>query len=260
MYSTFQRALAEVFGTAALVLVGPGSVIATLTLAGKAVPAVTEADLLAISFAFGFIITALVYAIGKVSGCHINPAVTFALAVTKRMPWKDVPLYWISQYIGAVIGAFAIWGVYGSNAVTFGMGQTHFAADASTSYFIQAALAEALGTGLLIFAILGIVDSRSPGTLAGIVIGGAVVGIILIFGPVTGASLNPARAFGPELVQAIAGGATFWTQYVPVYLIPGLVGAAGAAFLYDFLANPRLVEEPVIEAVSHEDAIPAAAH
>ena len=259
MYSTFQKALAEVFGTAALVLVGPGSVIATLTLAGKAVPAVTEADLLAISFAFGFIITALVYAIGKVSGCHINPAVTFALAVTKRMPWKEVPLYWISQYIGAVIGAFAIWGVFGANAVTFGMGQTHFAADASTTYFLQAALAEALGTGLLIFAILGIVDSRSPGTLAGIVIGGAVVGIILIFGPITGASLNPARAFGPELVQAIAGGATFWTQYVPVYLIPGFVGAAGAAFLYDFLANPRLVEEPVIEAVSHEDAVPAGA-
>jgi glycerol uptake facilitator protein len=260
MYSTFQKALAEVFGTAALVLVGPGSVIATLTLAGKAVPAVTEADLLGISFAFGFIITALVYAIGKVSGCHINPAVTFALAVTKRMPWKEVPVYWISQYIGAVIGAFAIWGVFGGNAVTFGMGQTHFAADASTSYFMQAALAEALGTGLLIFAILGIVDSRSPGTLAGIVIGGAVVGIILIFGPITGASLNPARAFGPELVQAIAGGATFWTQYVPVYLIPGLVGAAGAAFLYDFLANPRVVQEPVIEAVSHEDAITAAAH
>jgi glycerol uptake facilitator protein len=231
-----------------------------LTLAGNAVPAVTEADLLAISFAFGFIITALVYAIGKVSGCHINPAVTFALAVTKRMPWKEVPLYWISQYIGAVIGAFAIWGVFGSNAVTFGMGQTHFAADASTTYYLQAALAEALGTGLLLFAILGIVDSRSPGQLAGIVIGGAVVGIILIFGPVTGASLNPARAFGPELVQAIAGGATFWTQYVPVYLIPGLVGAAGAAFLYDFLANPRLVEEPITDAVSHEEAVPAAAH
>jgi glycerol uptake facilitator protein len=259
MYSTFQRAVAEVFGTAALVLVGPGSVIATLTLAGKAVPAVTEADLLAISFAFGFIITALVYAIGKVSGCHINPAVTLALAVTKRMPWREVPMYWISQYIGAVIGAFAIWGVFGSNAVAFGMGQTHFAADASTTYFFQAALAEALGTGLLIFAILGIVDSRSPGTLAGIVIGGAVVGIILIFGPITGASLNPARAFGPELVQAIAGGATFWTQYVPVYLIPGFVGAAAAAFLYDFLANPRVVEEPVIEAVSHEEAVPAAA-
>src|SRR5258706_928654 len=146
MHSISQRAIAETFGTAALVLVGPGSVIATLTLAGKAVPAVTEADLLAISFAFGFIITALVYAIGKVSGCHINPAVTFALAVTKRFPWREVPVYWVSQYVGAVIGSFALWGVVRQNGVTFGTGQTHFAADASTSYYLQAALARALGT------------------------------------------------------------------------------------------------------------------
>src|SRR6202171_5308781 len=261
MHSMMQRALAEVFGTAALVLVGPGSVIATLTLAGKAVPAVTEADLVSISFRFGVIITALVYAIGKVSGCHINPAVTFALAVTKRFPWKEVPVYWGAQYVGAIIGALAIWGVLGQNAVPFGMGQTHFAADASSNYYLQAALAEALGTGLLIFAILGIVDSKSPGALAGLVICGAVVGIILIFGPVTGASLTPARAFGPELVQAIAGGSTFWTQYVPVYLVPGLVGAAAAAFLYDFLANPRLVVRPIVEAVTHDDgALAAAAH
>ena len=259
MYSMRQRALAEVFGTAALVLVGPGSVIATLRLAGKAVPAITEADLLGISFAFGFIITALVYALGKVSGCHINPAVTFALAVTKRFPWREVPVYWTSQYVGAVIGAFAIWGVFGQDAVTFGMGQTHFAADASGAYFAQAALAEALGTGLLILAILGIVDSRSPGQLAGLVIGGAVVGIILIFGPITGASLNPARAFGPELVQAIAGGTTFWTQYLPVYLIPGFVGAAAAAFAYDYLANPRLVEKPIKEAVTRDEPATAGA-
>src|SRR2546428_601227 len=103
-------------------------------LISMAVPAVTEADLLGISFAFGFIITALVYAIGKVSGCHINPAVTFALAVTKRFPWREVPIYWVAQYVGAVIGAFAIWGVFGANAVTFGMGQTHLAADAPSSY------------------------------------------------------------------------------------------------------------------------------
>ena len=254
MHSISQRAIAETFGTAALVLVGPGSVIATLTLAGKAVPLVTEADLLAISFAFGFIITALVYAIGKVSGCHINPAVTFALAVTKRFPWRELPVYWIAQFAGAILGAFAIWGVFGANAVTFGMGQTHFAADASSGYYLQAALAEALGTGLLLFAILGIVDARSAGApLAGVVIGGAVVGIILVFGPVTGASLNPARAFGPELVQAIAGGTTFWTQYVPVYLIPGLVGAAAALLLYDFLANPRVVERPIQAAVTRDD-------
>src|SRR6202163_3913050 len=254
MHSMSQRAIAEMFGTAALVLVGPGSVIATLTLAGEAAPAVTEAALLAFSFAFVFIITALAYAIGRVSACHINPAVTFALAVTRRFPWKEVPVYWGAQYVGAIIGAFAIWGVFGSNAVTFGMGQTHFAADASSSVYLQAALAEALGTGLLIFAILGIVDSKSPSQLAGIVIGGAVVGIILIFGPITGASLNPARAFGPELVQAIAGGTTFWTQYVPVYLVSGFVGAAGAALLYDFLANPRALARPIMEAVSHDDS------
>ena len=254
MFSMPQRALAEAFGTAALVLVGPGSVVATLTLAGKAVPAVTEADLLGISFAFGFIITALVYSLGKVSGCHINPAVTFALAVTKRFPWRELPIYWVAQFVGAIVGAFGIWAVFGQNAVTFGMGQTHFAADASTTYYLQAALAEFLGTGLLLLAILGIVDDRSPNQLAGLVIGGAVVGIILIFGPVTGASLNPARAFGPELVQAIAGGSTFWSQYLPVYLVPGLAGAEGAAFLYDFLAHPRLVERPIREAVTDEPA------
>src|ERR671923_608858 len=122
MFSIRQRALAEVFGTAALVLVGPGSVIATLALAGKAVPAVTESDLLGISFAFGFIITALVYAIGKVSGCHINPAVTFALAATKRFPWREVPVYWIAQVVGATAGAFAIWATFADRARDLGYG------------------------------------------------------------------------------------------------------------------------------------------
>ncbi len=201
LHSISQRATAEMFGTAVLVLVGPGTVVATLTLAGKTVPVVTEADFLAIAFAFGFVVMALVYAIGKVSGCHINPAVTFALAATKRFPWKEVPVYWGAQFVGAVIGAFAVWGVFGSNAIELGMGQTHIAADASSSVYLQAALAEALGTGLLIFAILGIVDSKSPAQLAGIVIGGALVANILVFGPITGASLNPARAFGPELVR-----------------------------------------------------------
>src|ERR671934_409830 len=154
MFSLRQRALAEVFGTAALVLVGPGSVIATLALAGKAVPAVTESDLLGISFAFGFIITALVYAIGKVSGCHINPAVTFALAATKRFPWREVPVYWASQVVGATIGALAIWAVFAHTAIDLGMRQTSF--NESSSAWGQAIFAEGIGTFMLMFAILGI--------------------------------------------------------------------------------------------------------
>src|SRR5260221_14443145 len=125
-HSLQQRALAETLGTALLVLVGPGSVVATLVLAGDSKPAVTGADLLGISFAFGLVIAALVYALGKVSGCHINPAVTFALAVTKRFPWREVPIYWLAPDAGAGIGAVAILGVVRSDAVKFGMGQNHF--------------------------------------------------------------------------------------------------------------------------------------
>jgi glycerol uptake facilitator protein len=250
MYSKSQRAIAEGLGTAALVLVGPGSVVATLKLAGKVAP-FTEADLLGISFAFGLIIAALVYALGKVSGCHINPAVTFALAATKRFPWRDLPLYWGAQFTGAVLGAFGIWAIFGYAGVTLGLGQTAFNVD-STSY-AAAAVSELIGTALLMFAILGIVDHRSPGQLAGLVIGGVVVAIIMVLGPITGASLNPARAFGPELVSAIASGPTHWAQYVPVYILPGLVGAVLAAFVYDFLAEPRIVEHEIEEAVSHPE-------
>ena len=237
-HSLSQRAVAETLGTALLVLVGPGSVVATLVLAGKSVPAVSGADLLGISFAFGLIITALVYAIGKVSGCHINPAVTFALAVTKRFPWREVPAYWGAQVLGAVIGAL-------------GMGQTSFNQDATT--WASAIFAEGIGTFMLMYAILGIVDSRSPGDFAGLVIGGVVIAIIMVVGPVTGASLNPARAFGPEFVSALGGGATHWNQLIPVYVLPGLVGSALAAFAYDFMTKPRVVETPIREAVSHPD-------
>jgi glycerol uptake facilitator protein len=250
-HSLSQRAVAETLGTALLVLVGPGSVVATLVLAGKSVPAVSGADLLGISFAFGFIIAAMVYAIGKVSGCHINPAVTFALAVTKRFPWRDVPAYWAAQVVGAVLGALGIWAVFGHSGIDLGMGQTSFNPDAST--WASAIFAEGIGTFMLMYAILGIVDSRSPGDFAGLIIGGVVVAIIMVIGPVTGASLNPARAFGPEFISAIGNGTTHWSQLIPVYVLPGLVGSALAAFAYDFMTKPRLVKAPIKEAVSHPD-------
>jgi glycerol uptake facilitator protein len=252
-HSLQQRALAETLGTALLVLVGPGSVVATLVLAGDSKPAITGADLLGISFAFGLIIAALVYALGKVSGCHINPAVTFALAVTKRFPWREVPAYWGAQFVGAVIGGLAIWVTFAHTGIDLGMGQTSFN-EAGTNWS-QAIFAEGIGTFMLMFAILGIVDSRSPSEFAGLVIGGVVIAIIMVVGPITGASLNPARAFGPELVSAFGSGATHWNQLIPVYILPGLAGAAIAAFVYDFLAEPRRVVRPIKEAVSVPDPV-----
>jgi glycerol uptake facilitator protein len=256
-YSLPQRALAETLGTALLVLVGPGSVVATLTLAGDSQPAITGADLLGISFAFGLIITALVYGLGKVSGCHINPAVTFALAVTKRFPWREVPSYWGAQVVGATLGALGIWAVFEASAIDFGMGQTSFNED--TTSWASAMFSEGIGTFILMLAILGIVDKRSPGDFAGIVIGGAVIAIIMVIGPITGASLNPARAFGPEFVSNLGDGNTAWNQLVPVYIVPGLVGASLAAFVYDALATPRKVQMPIKDAVTHPDPGPAAA-
>jgi glycerol uptake facilitator protein len=256
-HSLAQRAASETLGTALLVLVGPGSVVATLVLAGDAQPAITGADLLGISFAFGLVIAALVYALGKVSGCHINPAVTFALAVTKRFPWREVPAYMGAQVVGAVLGGLAIWAVFSQAGIDLGMGQTSFNEDATT--WASAIFAEGIGTFILMLAILGIVDARSPNDFAGLIIGGAVVAIIMVIGPITGASLNPARAFGPELVSAIGDGTTHWNQLIPVYVLPGLVGSALAAFAYDFLAEPRKQARPIREAVTHPDPAGVAA-
>src|SRR6266702_7766370 len=113
-HSTAQRLFAEAIGTGLLVVIGAGSVPAILLLEGGSKAPFSGADLGFISIAFGLIVVAMIYTIGKVSGCHINPAVTFALAATKRFPWKEVPVYWAAQYVGAVIGAFAIWGVFGA--------------------------------------------------------------------------------------------------------------------------------------------------
>jgi glycerol uptake facilitator protein len=255
-HSLSQRFLAETLGTALLVLVGPGSVVATLVLAGDKVPAIDGSDLLGISFAFGLVITALVYAIGKISGCHINPAVTFALAATKRFPWREVPHYWGAQLVGGTLGALGIWALFTQTGIDMGLGAASFNQD--TYSWGSAIFAEFIGTGILMFAILGIVDARSPGDFAGIVIGGVVVAIIMVVGPITAASLNPARAFGPELVLAIGGGTTHWNQIIPVYVLPGLAGAAAAAFAYDFLATPRKVARPIKEAVTHPDPVDVA--
>jgi glycerol uptake facilitator protein len=163
-----------------------------------------------------------------------------------------VPAYWAGQVVGAVVGGLAIWAVFSHSAIDLGMGQTSF--NEATTSWGSAIFAEGIGTFILMFTILGIVDKRSNGDFAGLVIGGVVVAIIMVVGPITGASLNPARAFGPELVSSLKSGVTHWNQLLPVYILPGLIGSALAAFVYDFVAHPRRIAAPIKEAVTHPES------
>jgi glycerol uptake facilitator protein len=252
-FSTVQRAFAEAIGTALLVFIGAGSVPAILLLESGTKAPFSGADLGFIAMAFGLIVIALVYTVGKVSGCHINPAVTFGLAVTGRFPWREVPLYWGSQIVGGLAGAFAMWASFGTRAVDlgYGFGVVHF--DHSTTAWGSAMFIEALGTAILLFTILGIVDTRSPAGWAGLVIGLVIVGIIITVGPITNASLNPARAIGPLFVTTIHGGVHNWTQQFLAYIPGNLIGAALACLAYDWMATPRKIVRPIKEAVTEPD-------
>src|SRR5256714_8579262 len=252
-FSAAQRAFAEAVGTALLVFIGAGSVPAILRLGGGTKAPFSGADLGFISMAFGLVIVALVYTIGKVSGCHINRAVTFALAGTKRIPWSDVPLYWTSQVAGGIAGAFAMWGSFGTRAVDlgYGFGVVHF--NHAVTSWGSAMLIEGIGTAILLFTIMGIVDTRSPEGWAGLVIGLVVVAIIITVGPVTNASLNPARAIGPLFVTTIHGGVHNRTQQLLADITANLVGAALACFAYDWMATPRKIARPIKEAVTEPD-------
>src|SRR2546425_892831 len=146
-HSAPQRFLAEIIGTGLLVYVGAGSVPAILLLESGSKAPFSGADLGMIAFAFGLIVTAMIYTVGKVSGCHINPAVTFALAATKRFPWRELPLYWGSQIVGGVLGGFAILATFAHSGIDLGMGQTSF--NQSTTTWASAVFAEGIGTFML---------------------------------------------------------------------------------------------------------------
>ena len=210
-HSLGQKLAAEFIGTALLVFVGAGSVPAMILLTSDASP-FSGAEVGMVALAFGLIVTAMVYSIGKVSGCHINPAVTFALAVTKRFPWSGVPAYWTAQVAGAIAGALAIWASFGSRVFDFGAGFGVVDFNHDVTSWGSAMFVEALGTGILLFAILGIVDTRSPEGWAGLVIGLTVVAIIITVGPITNASINPARGLGPLLVSDLNGSFHNWTE------------------------------------------------
>jgi glycerol uptake facilitator len=224
--SLTQKLAAEAFGTAFLVFIGVGSVPATIIVNGDA--PFTMADLGMISFAFATVVVATIYALGHISGNHINPAVTLGLAATGKFPWSQVPAYLAAQVVGAILGAVAILGVLGSAASDVGLCVASYGAGVSAG---QAFVAEFVGTFILVFTIFGVIHRKAAAGFAGIAIGLVVFAAIIPVAPATGASINPARTFGPMLVQQIAGGTVEWSQ-LPVYLIAEFAAGVAAGFVY----------------------------
>ncbi len=228
--SLIQRLTAEAIGTAFLVFIGVGAVPATLIVNGNA--PFTMADLGMISLAFGTVVVATVYALGHIGGNHINPAVTLGLAVSGKFPWRQVPGYLAAQAVGAVIGATAILGVLGTKASDVGLGVAAY----NNISWTQAFTAEFVGTFILVFTVFGVIHRKAAAGFAGVAIGLVVFAVIIPVAPATGASINPARTFGPMFVQQLAGGEVKWSQ-IPVYLIAELLAGIAAALVYGVLAR-----------------------
>lgn len=231
--SITQKLAAESLGTAFLVFVGVGAVPATIIVNGDA--PFTMADLGMISLAFATVVIATVYALGHISGNHINPAVTIGLAVTGRFPWSQVPAYITAQVLGALAGAAAILGVLGVAARDAGLGIATYAAETSP---IQAFFAEFVGTFILVFTVFGVIHRKAPAGFAGVAIGLVVFAAIIPVAPTTGASINPARTVGPMLIQQLAGGTVSWQQ-LPVYLSAELLAGVLAALAYVAISRTR---------------------
>ena len=228
-----KKLAAEFIGTAALVICGPGTAAATFVVAKSTGVAFSMAQLGIISFAFMMVIIAMVYTIGHISGCHINPAVTLALAAAKKAPWSDVPGYLVAQFLGGTAGAFAIWGILGQPGVDAGLGVLSYTPGNTGHAFF----AELIGTFLLVLVVFGTAtDSRATPGWYGLAIPSVVFAVITVVGPVTGAALNPARYIGPMIARASLGGGKglLWEQ-VPTYFIATFAAGLLAAAVYAFL-------------------------
>jgi glycerol uptake facilitator protein len=235
--TTPQKLLAELAGTACLVYVGAGSAAATGVLAASSKAPFSLAELGMISFAFMLVIVGVVYAIGHVSGGHINPAVTLSLAVSGKFPWREVPGYMLAQLVGAVLGAAAIFLTLGrAAAVAAGGGVTHY--NTATMGFGRALVIEAIGTAILVFVIFGVIDHRAVPGWAPMAIGSIVFAIIIIIGPATGAAINPARYLGAVFMLKAFGGSVVWSQ-VPAYLIGELGGGVLGGLAYVGISRVR---------------------
>jgi MIP family channel proteins len=202
---------AEAIGTFALVFFGCGAIMVAAEGGGLGG--------LGVSLAFGLVVMAMVYALGHVSGAHINPAVTLALAARNRFPWAAVPGYWGAQVAGAIAAAIVLRSSLGDVA---SLGATTPSGSDAQSF-----LWEIVMTATLLVVILAVAtDARAVAGVAAVAIGGTIALAALVGGPISGASLNPARSLGPALVSGELG--SLW-----IYLIAPLFGGVLGALVYD---------------------------
>ena len=208
-----RRVAAEALGTFALVFFGAGAIM----VAAKS----SAFGQLGIALAFGLVITTMIYALGHISGAHLNPAVSFAFALSRHFPWSRVGAYWLGQCLGAIAAALLLRASLGDIA---DVGATQPSGSDAQSFLWEVVL-----TFFLMLVIMAVAtDTRAVGEAAAIAIGGTVGLCALVGGPVSGASMNPARSLGPALAAGELG--VLW-----IYLLAPLLGAALGALGYQLL-------------------------
>ncbi len=211
-----RRAGAEFIGTYALVTAGCGAIMVN-AINGS----LTH---LGVALTFGLIITVMIAATGHISGAHFNPSVTVAFALTRHFAWRDVPVYVGSQLLGAILGAETLRLMLGDVAQ---LGATLPAGSAQQSFLLEILL-----TAMLMFVIIAVAtDTRAVGETAALAIGFTVALDALWAGPISGASMNPARSLGPALVAGV------WTDQW-IYLLAPLIGASLGALAYQLIRDP----------------------
>lgn len=219
-----KKYLCEFIGTAVLVLFGCGSA----AIAGGTL------GTLGIALAFGLSIVAMAYVIGNVSGCHINPAVSLAMLISKKMSVKDFIGYVIAQVVGAIAGIGILYAIItnsGLNVITQGLGANGFDAASSVNLNMMGAiLVEIVLTFVFIYTILGVTSDDKKSSVAGIVIGLTLAFVHIMGIPLTGTSVNPARSLAPAL---FLGGQAL--KQVWVFIVAPFVGSALAAVVFKFL-------------------------
>lgn len=223
-----KKYLAEMVGTMVLVLMGCGSAV----FAGNAAGAVSEGvGTIGVALAFGLSVVAMAYTIGNISGCHINPAITFGVWLSGRMSGKDAGMYMLFQVIGAVIGSailFALVSAGGNNGPT-STGSNSF----DDGEMLQAFIAEFIFTFIFVLVVLGTTDSRKgAGNFAGLAIGLTLVLVHIVCIPITGTSVNPARSIGPAVFEGGTALSQLW-----LFIVAPMAGAAFSALIWKCIGS-----------------------